>query len=487
MLGGVAEHPEPLVEGVRIESVGFTGRIELVELDLLVVQPLTVGPLGGEAFLQLVVPDDPPFLEIDQEHLPGLQPPLDADFLRRNVQHADFARHDDDVVVGHVVAARTQAVPVQHRADVSAVGEGDGRGAVPGLHETGVILVEGALGRAHGGMVLPCLGDHHHDRFRERAAGHDEELQGIVEVSRVGEVRLDDRKEPGELVAEQRTLEHAFPGAHLVDVSPKGVDLSVVRHEPERLRPVPRRECVGGEAGMNHGQVAFEVLVRKVAEIREELLGREHPLVDDHPGRETAEIEEMVPVVLSSADPAGRLLADQVELPFEGALVEAVGGADEQLLDDRLRGKRGGPEARVVGGDFPETEELLALRLDDPGKLRATGFPFALVAGKKNEPGREFSPSGKNDPFGCSGLFQKFPRKGGEHARSVAGIRFTSAGSPVRHVQEHLVCVPNDRVAALSLDVCDETDPAAVLLVRGIVESVPSRPLLICHESPSWV
>ena len=54
---------------------------------------------------------------VDQEHPAGLQATLADDLRRVDVEHADLAGQHDEVVVGDPVAARTQAVAVEHRAD----------------------------------------------------------------------------------------------------------------------------------------------------------------------------------------------------------------------------------------------------------------------------------------------------------------------------------------------------------------------------------
>ena len=89
--------------------------------------------------------------------LPGCSRPLCSDVLGRNVEHADFGGHDDQVVLGDVVARRAQAVAVEHRADDRAVGERDRRRAVPRLHQAGVIFVERLQVRVHQLVVLPRL------------------------------------------------------------------------------------------------------------------------------------------------------------------------------------------------------------------------------------------------------------------------------------------------------------------------------------------
>ena len=51
-------------------------RVELVELDADGLDPLAIGLAVGELGLELGVINDAALLEIDQEHLAGLQPPL---------------------------------------------------------------------------------------------------------------------------------------------------------------------------------------------------------------------------------------------------------------------------------------------------------------------------------------------------------------------------------------------------------------------------
>jgi hypothetical protein len=60
--------------------------------------------------------------------LPGCRRHFLMMLLFRDRQHAGFGRHDDAVVVGDEVARRTQAVAVERRADLAAVGEGDAAG-----------------------------------------------------------------------------------------------------------------------------------------------------------------------------------------------------------------------------------------------------------------------------------------------------------------------------------------------------------------------
>jgi hypothetical protein len=90
--------------------------------------------------------------------------------------------------------------------------------------------------------------DHHHHRVRERAAGEDEQLERVVEHRRVAAVRVDDREDLLDVVAEELGLEERLAGVHPVDVAAERVDLAVVRDVAVRVRAVPARERVRAEA-----------------------------------------------------------------------------------------------------------------------------------------------------------------------------------------------------------------------------------------------
>ena len=176
---------------------------------------LSHSPYGrrlAKSLLQLVVGNQPALLEIDEEHAARLQAALGLDVLRLDPQHAHFAGHDHAVVVREVVARRPQAVAIEHRADVLAVGERDRRRAVPRLHQAGVVFVERPLVLGHRFVILPRLGDHHHDRFLQRAAAHQQELEHVVERARVAAIGLGDREQLRQLLAEQLALDDALRG-----------------------------------------------------------------------------------------------------------------------------------------------------------------------------------------------------------------------------------------------------------------------------------
>ena len=203
-LDRVAEGLHALQQRAALEAVRAGLGVQVVEVDALLLEPLGVGAPAGEVVLQLLVGNQPALFEVDQEHAARLQAALGLHVLRLDrAEHADFAGHDHAVVVREVVARGPQAVAIEHGADVLAVGKRDRRRAVPRLHQATVVFVERPLVLGHGLVVLPRLGDHHHDGLLQRAAGHEQELQHVVERAGVAAVGLDDGEQLLELVAEQ--------------------------------------------------------------------------------------------------------------------------------------------------------------------------------------------------------------------------------------------------------------------------------------------
>ncbi len=149
--------------------------------------------------------------------------------------------------MGHIIAARAQAVAIKYRADVLAIGEHDGRRSVPGLHNCRVILVEILLELRHVGVRLPGFRNHHHHCFLQRAATQQQEFQHGVETARVRAVGIDNGKHLLQFIAVQIGIQGAFPGHHLVDVAAQGIDLTIVAHKAIGLGSIPGRESIGAE------------------------------------------------------------------------------------------------------------------------------------------------------------------------------------------------------------------------------------------------
>jgi hypothetical protein len=339
-------------------------RRQLAEPLQVLAQPLPIGLPGRHRRLELLVADDAALLEVDEEHAARLQPILVLDVLRRDVEDADLGGHDDEAVLGDDVAARAEPVAVEDGADDAPVREGDRGRAVPGLLQARVVLVERALLVAHRLVALPRLGDHHHDGVGDRAAGVLQELERVVELARVARRRVDDGEELRDVVEAPRG-EHGLARVHPVDVAAQRVDLAVVRDEAVGVRAVPGRERVGREALVHEREGRDEQRVGEVVVEGGNLLGEQHPLVDDRPRRQARQVEALGLRHPGGAHPLLHALADGVEAALERVLVGgAAARGDEDLPDVRHDGARDRAGRLLVHREPAPAEELLPLLAD---------------------------------------------------------------------------------------------------------------------------
>ena len=339
------------VEQRHLGGLRRRGLRQIVERDPRAFDPLAVRLRRGERALQFGIVDDAALLGVDEQHLARLQAPLRDDLALRNVEHADLRGHHDVVVVGDDEARRPQAVAVERRADLPAVGERHRRGPVPRLHQRRVVFVEGAAVLVHQRIAGPGLGNHQHHRVRERVAAHHEELERVVERRGIRLPVVDQRPDLVEVLAQHRARDALLPRADPVDVAAQRVDLAVVADEPERVREIPRRKRVGREALMHHRQRRHHGLVGEVREILADLVREQHPLVDERARGHRRHVELLAVTKPQRLDRVARLLADDVELALQRVLVHRGRSArDEDLADDRLDVLRPlGKSAVVVG------------------------------------------------------------------------------------------------------------------------------------------
>ncbi len=484
----VAERLLPLQDGLVVRLVRRGHHGQRLQRDGVLFQPLAVGLLAGDLLLQLVVLDDSLFLQVKQEHLSGLQSALADDLIGRNVEDADLGRHDDQAVLGDVVARRSQAIAVEDRADLHAVGEGDGRGAVPRLHEAAVVLVERLLLGAHQRVAGPWLGDHHHDRVRQRPARQHEQLQRVVEHRRVAAGRVDHGQDFLQVVAEQLVLEETLPGVHPVDVAAERVDLAIVADVAVRVRPRPVGERVRAEARMHHRQGGGHRRVVQVREVQRQLPGGEHPLVHERPVRQARHIED---TALHEVGAANRLLdpfANDVQLALEGVVVaQAVVAADEHLADGRLGVLGGFAERGMIRRHVAPAEQRLPFLADDLVEHALDDPPLVRVGGQEHAADAVAPGRGERDVEAVALLLEEGVWHLEENARAVAGVLLATARAAVLQVEQNLDGLLDQVVRFAVLEVGDEADAAGVVLVVGVVQPLLGGVSVRSHVNPpSW-
>ena len=471
---------EPLLasqHGLVADPRQIRGRRQIVDVDEVLGQPAAVGLSGGELALDLLVRHDPAPGRVHQEDAPRMHPFLEENVLGRNVEHADLRRHDHQIVLRHVIPRRPEAVAVEHGADHRAVGEGDRRGPIPRLHQRRVVLVEGLDRRIHGRIARPRLGNHHEQGVGQGSPRHHEELQHVVEGRGVAAALADDRQNLAEVLPERVRAQEPLARPHPVDVAAQRVDFAVVRDVPIRVRQRPRRKRIRAEALVHERKRRLDVGIDEIRERRSDLVGGQHPFVDERLRREAREIER---VSLDERQPVGRVLgalADDVQLALEP---HRIGGRDrgpgpfpdEQLFDDR-RGRDGRrPEPAQVGRDRTPPEHVLPFFTHDLLEEAADPIALAGVLRQEHQAGAVAAFGGQREPERGGHLPEEPVGDLNQDARAVAGVGLAAAGAAVQQIDQQLQSALDDRMRAPPLDVGDEADAAGVMLVPRVVEAV---------------
>ena len=415
-------------------------------------------------------------LKIDEQHLARLQAPLGDDLLLRDRQDAHFRCEHDQIVVGDEIARGSQTVAVERRADLAPIREGDGRRAVPGLHQRGVILVERAPLLVHQRIARPRLRNQHHHRVAERVAALDEELERVVEAGGVGLALVGDRPELRNVVAVQFGIDARLTRRHPVDVAPQRIDLAVMRDHAIWMRKPPGREGVGGEALMDERQRGFVARIQKVAVVRRELTDEHHPLVNDGAGRHRDRIVFRNFRAPSRIDPIGDDFADNVETTLEVVFAGEIGrAADEDLLHHRLDRLHPLADHRIVDRHVAPSENRLALC----GHSLLNDFAH-LPAGGRMTRHKELSDCvvawlGQVEPE-----LRAFRRKEAvgdlrQDAASVAKRRVGADRAPVVEIDQDLQALFENVMRLPVLHVRHEADAARIVFLRRVVEAHGAR------------
>ena len=459
---------------LRVLGGDVAGGQQAAQFDPVVLDPVTVRALARDFGLDFAVGDDAVLLQVHQEHAPGLKASPAEDLVAGNVQHPGLAGHDHQAVAGDGVARGAQAVAVERRADVAAVGEHEGRRAVPRLHDGGMVLVKGALVLGHHVLPPPRLGDEHHHGVRQAAPPRDKQFQQVVQNGGVASLLLEDRLELLKVRAEERRGQQRLARAHAVDVAAQGVDLAVVRKHAEGLRQPPHRKRVGAVSLMHDGESAGQ---RRVAQVRIELRklgGGEHPLVREGAAGKAGDVE-LAGVRMQRANRLLGRAAEEVKFALE-RLGGNAPATEEQLPDLRLSGAGELPERARVHRHFAPAQQFHPFRtrraldrLDARRRQRGVG-------GQKDHADGVFPHGRKLDarPFALAA--EEVVGNLDEQTRAVAGGLVAPERAAVLQVHEDAHPLLDDAVARLPLQIGDEADAATVVILSGMIQPRRQRP-----------
>ena len=433
--------------------------------------PFSVRFLRSDGALDLFIGNNAAFGCIDKEHPTGLQTVFSEYALGLYVENAHFGCHDDQVVPGDVVARRAQSVAVKHGTDLRAVGEGNRRGAVPGLHQTAVIFVKRLFFGLHAPVARPGLGNDHHCGMSKRAAGENKKFEYVVENAGVASIFQNNRVDIFDGVAEHPGENILLPGLHPVDVAPERVDLAVMAEKAVWMSPIPAREGIGAETRVHHGDGAFHILIVQLGIIGPYLLGKQHALIDNGFAGETRNIEiAAAENACGVFDPLGDSATNDIQLSFKlDFRSHILSASDKKLFDDRLFRSCCLTKRFVLGGHLSEPEKLLSLRLDHLTADILDSPALRNVRRQKNHADavvflwRQFDIAFRTDPAKeLVGNLQK-------NTRTVSGVFFASAGTAVLEIFVDLQALFDNCVRLDSFDVSDKSHSAGIMLELRIV------------------
>ena len=459
--------------GGHVFRLGF----QLVELDAHGINPALVRLGVGQIVLEFLVVDDAALLHVDQEHLARLQPPLLDDAGLGNRQHAGFRSHHDHVVIGHVITRRTQAVTVERCADLAAVGKADGGGAVPRLHHRGMVFVEGATIVVHQRVLFPRFRNHHHHRLGQRIARHRQQFEAVVERSRIGLARIDQRPQLGQVIAQHRRRDAARTCVDPVDVALDGVDFAVVRNHAVRVRQFPCRERVGRETLVHQRKRRHRARISQILVVPADLFAKQQALVDDRARRHRGHEVFFAVLELERLDGVAGGLADHVQLPLQRVGGHDVAAApDEDLADHRLgllhrRRHRHG----LVDRNIAPAQHNLAFQTHGALKFLLTGQARSVFLRQEDHADAVFAGRRQVDTLLGHFFTEELVGNLQQDACAVAHQRVSAYSAPVVEVVQDAQALLDDLVALLALDVGDEADAASVVFIGRVVQTLGRR------------
>ena len=443
-------------------------REEARDGDAVLLDPAPVGAAAGVEGLELGVLHEAVRREVEPQERAGAEPAAACDVRGRDVQHARLRREDEEPVRAERPARGAQAVAVERRAEREAVGERDRGGAVPRLHQRGMVFEE----RAHvaGDVVFraPRLRQEHHRRMRRVAPRRDEQFEHVVERRRVALARADDRQQLPEVVPEERRGERGLARGEGGEVALERIDLAVVRERAERVRQLPARERVRRIPLVHDGEGRDEVRVRQVRVEPLDLRREQQALVDHRPRRARADVG------------AGRRLLDHPphdeQLPLESGFVvlfargtvlfarvtvlfaRSFRPRDEHLPDPRHDFPRVLPDRRRIGRHVAPREHVAPFAAHR-GLDRAL-FAFAAEEHRDAERVRQAG----------NGLAEERARNPHQQPGAVAGLRVVARRAAVHQALQDREAVRHDFVARLAGKVRHQPDAARVVFVFAPVE-----------------
>ena len=462
--------------------------IERVDGQRLLGNPITVGLFLGVTGAQLVVVDHAATGKIDLEHLARPQTAARQDVLGAHLDGAHLACQHKAAVARHIVAGGTQTVTVEGGAQRATVGKGDGRRAIPRLHEHGLVSVVGAALLAQAVVVVPRLGQQHGRGTRKRATVHDQELEHVVQNRGVGALAVDDGHHALKIVLQHGAVQVGFAGADPVDVALEGVDLAVVDDKTVGVCALPAGRGVGGVPRVDERYGRLDGGVVEIDEEAAHLRGDQHALVHDGARAHGAHIEDLV----AQGKLGVGLLFDGAAAHVQATLKGIAGGrvvrtAQEGLQDSRHAGA--GRLAQIVRVDrHLAPKEQRHAGLGAALLKHAAGILHALVVLREEQHGHAIVALCRQNLAALLSLFtEKVMRNLEQDASAVAGVLLESRAAAVLQVDQNGQCIVQNLVMALTVDIGKRADATCIVVEFGAIKALLLSGICLHRDPPLGV
>ena len=262
----------------------------------------------------------------------------------------------------------------------------------------------------------------------------------------------------------QRALARAHPGA----VALERVDLAVVGEVAEGLAQVPGAQGVRAVTRVDQRQRRIHLGIVQV-EVEGLDLAR-HQQAGEREGAagEAGDVRKLAAI----ADRVLEQAADHVELALEGVLVEAVGGAHEDLVQRGHALARHPTDGRRIAGDGAPAQQALSLPCRDLVEELDLLAALGLVLREEEHARCEGSGGRQLDVALARGLAEEAIGQLDQDARAVAGLRVAAAGATMLEALEDLDSLADQVVGSLAPDVRHEADTTGVVLLGRVVEAL---------------
>ncbi len=442
-----------------------------------VAEPLRIGVALGQQVDDLAFLVELALQQVDREHAAGRDVLLARDAGLGHAGHAGFRTHDDQAVLGVGHAQRAQAVAVLAGHDPAAVGGADRRRTVPRLHHRVAVGVERLVLRVGDRVRMgPRFGQQQGLDHGRVTSGAHQHFEGVVERRGIGAARLDHRLHVLAEIPEGLGGHADLVALHPVGVALQRVDLAVVGDHAEGLGQAPFGEGVGRIALVEDGDGGREALVAQVGVELVDVLGQEHALVDQRPGRQGADVER---ADAGRGDALLDALAAQEQRTLQRLAVHAGGRGKHDLLDlgtggvGLLADDRGVDRHLAPAVDVEAEAQHLAL---DDGAAQLLG---AEVDARQEDLAHGDGARAQLVAGAADLVGEEVLGHGHEDAGAVAGLAVGVHGPAVPERLQRLDRQLHHLAARLAVDGADEADAAGVALRSGVVGAAFDEPLAV--------